>query len=52
MTPAQRSGKPTAADSWEEVERFGRASWDWLRRFLDLPNGILSHDTFYRVAVG
>lgn len=37
------------ADSWEEVERFGRAKEAWLRTFLDLPNGIPSHDTFYRV---
>src|SRR5215218_1686560 len=37
------------ADSWEEVERFGRAKEGWLRRFLALPNGIPSHDTFYRV---
>jgi predicted transposase YbfD/YdcC len=37
------------ADSWEEVERFGRAKIDWLRRFLALPNGIPSHDTFRRV---
>jgi predicted transposase YbfD/YdcC len=37
------------ADSWEEVERFGRAKHDWLKRFLQLPNGIPSHDTFNRV---
>ena len=37
------------ADSWEEVERFGRAKRDWLNGFLALPNGIPSHDTFYRV---
>jgi predicted transposase YbfD/YdcC len=37
------------ADSWEEVERFGLAREAWLRQFLDLPNGIPSHDTFYRV---
>lgn len=37
------------ADSWEEVERFGQAKADWLKRFLALPNGIPSHDTFYRV---
>jgi hypothetical protein len=37
------------ADSWEEVERFGLARQDWLRTFLGLPNGIPSHDTFYRV---
>jgi predicted transposase YbfD/YdcC len=37
------------ADSFEEVERFGRAKHDWLRRFLALPHGIPSHDTFNRV---
>jgi predicted transposase YbfD/YdcC len=37
------------ADSWEEVERFGRARHDWLKTFLALPHGIPSHDTFYRV---
>jgi predicted transposase YbfD/YdcC len=37
------------ADSWEEVERFGKAKEGWLRRFLALPNGIPSHDTFNRV---
>lgn len=37
------------ADSWEEVERFGRAKEGWLRTLLALPNGIPSHDTFYRV---
>lgn len=37
------------ADSWEEVERFGRAKHGWLGRLLALPNGIPSHDTFYRV---
>lgn len=37
------------ANSWADVERFGRAKTDWLLRFLDLPNGIPSHDTFSRV---
>src|SRR5437868_14916753 len=37
------------ADSFEEVERFGRAKQDWLKRFLALPHGIPSHDTFNRV---
>jgi predicted transposase YbfD/YdcC len=39
------------ADTWEEVEQFGRAKRDWLARFLALPHGIPSHDTFYRVFV-
>src|SRR5262245_49801686 len=37
------------ADSWEEVEQFGEAKHDWLKRFLALPNGVPSHDTFGRV---
>lgn len=37
------------ANSWEEVETFGDAKEGWLKRFLALPNGIPSHDTFYRV---
>lgn len=38
-----------AADGWTEIVRFGRAKEDWLRKFLELPNGIPSHDTFGRV---
>jgi hypothetical protein len=37
------------ADDWAAVERFGNAKLDWFRRFLELPNGIPSHDTFGRV---
>jgi predicted transposase YbfD/YdcC len=37
------------ADSWAEVERFGESKEGWLKGFLALPNGIPSHDTFYRV---
>jgi predicted transposase YbfD/YdcC len=37
------------ADSFEGIERFGEARRDWLQRFLALPNGIPSHDTFNRV---
>ena len=37
------------ADSWVEVEEFGKAKEKWLRTFLILPNGIPSHDTFGRV---
>ena len=32
-----------------DVELFGRSKYDWLKRFLKLPNGIPSHDTFGRV---
>ena len=37
------------ADHWVEIEEFGKAKEDWFRRFLKLPNGIPSHDTFGRV---
>jgi predicted transposase YbfD/YdcC len=37
------------ADSWTDVEKFGVAKGEWFARFLELPNGIPSHDTFGRV---
>ena len=37
------------ADNWVEIEEFGKAKSDWFARFLKLPNGIPSHDTFGRV---
>jgi predicted transposase YbfD/YdcC len=37
------------ADNFEEIERFGEGRQDWLKRFLALPHGIPSHDTFNRV---
>lgn len=37
------------ADSWTEVEAFGKAKREWLSSFLNLKNGIPSHDTFGRV---
>ena len=38
-----------AAETWEEIEEFGRAKESWFRKFLALPNGVPSHDTFRRV---
>jgi len=37
------------ADTWEEIAEYGRAKENFFRRFLELPNGIPSHDTFERV---
>ncbi len=37
------------ADSWTEIELFGKSKRKWLQTFLELPNGIPSHDTFGRV---
>lgn len=37
------------ADNWVDIERYGNAKQEWLSEFLDLSNGIPSHDTFGRV---
>ncbi len=37
------------ADDWQQVVTFARRRYDWLKGFLELPNGIPSHDTFERV---
>jgi predicted transposase YbfD/YdcC len=36
-------------DDFVEIEAFAKAKEDFFRRFLDLPHGIPSHDTFRRV---
>jgi len=37
------------AESWNDMEAYGKAKEPWLKTFLPLPNGIPSHDTFNRV---
>ena len=37
------------AEGWTDVANFGRQKETWLGQFLDLRNGIPSHDTFGRV---
>jgi predicted transposase YbfD/YdcC len=37
------------AEHFTEMETFGKAKEGWFRTFLELPNGIPSHDTFGRV---
>lgn len=37
------------AESWTDIESFGQQKTVWLSQFLDLANGIPSHDTFGRV---
>jgi predicted transposase YbfD/YdcC len=36
-------------EGWTDVELFGKSKRKWLETFLELPNGIPSHDTFGRV---
>lgn len=42
-------GAICGADNWVAIAAFGQAKYDWLKTFLELPNGIPSHDTFGRV---
>ena len=37
------------AESFADIALYGRCKHPWLKRFLALPNGIPSHDTFRRV---
>jgi predicted transposase YbfD/YdcC len=37
------------ANGWADIARFGQDKIDFFRTFLELPNGIPSHDTFGRV---
>lgn len=37
------------AETWSEVEQYGEYHQGWISNFLDLENGIPSHDTFGRV---
>ncbi len=36
-------------DDWPDIEQFARERETWFRRFLRLPHGVPSHDTFERV---
>ena len=42
-------GVIAGADSWVDVANYGLSKLDWLETFLELPNGIPSHDTLGRV---
>ena len=37
------------AETWNDIENYGKSKEPWLKGFLQLPNGIPSHDTFNRV---
>lgn len=36
-------------DGWDEISMFANSKEKWLKNFLELPNGIPSHDTMQRV---
>ncbi len=37
------------SDGWDEIAMFAESKKEWLKKFLELPNGIPSHDTIQRV---
>lgn len=39
----------SGANSWDDIAQYGRQKQAWLATFLELSNGIPSHDTFARV---
>lgn len=39
----------SGCDDWNEIELYGETKEEWLRKYLELANGIPSHDTFNRV---
>lgn len=39
------------ADGFVAISEFGKAKEKWFRKFLELPNGIPSHDTFTNVFI-
>jgi len=44
-------GTICGADNWEEIAEFGESKREWFATFLELENGIPSHDTFRRVFI-
>lgn len=36
-------------EGWEDIEIFAEEREEWFKEFLELPNGIPSHDTIYHV---
>ena len=39
----------TGGEGFNDMELFGKIKFEWLKTFLELPQGIPSHDTFNRV---
>ena len=42
-------GVMCGCEDWEEIAEFGKARYEHLKKYLELPNGIPSHDTIRRV---
>ena len=49
MVSEKNNDRICGVDDWVGIEKFSKEEEPWLRTFLELPNGIPSHDTFNRV---
>ena len=38
----------SGADNWPEIGAYGKAKYEWIKEFLELPCGIPTHHTFGR----
>ena len=41
----------SGCETWEDIEDCGQYKFEWLKRFLELPHGIPSHDTIRRLFI-
>ena len=41
----------SGCETWDDIQEYGEFKLEWLRRFLDLPHGIPSHDTIRRLFI-
>ncbi len=41
----------SGAETWEDIEDYGKYKLEWLQRFIELCNGVPSHDTVRRVFI-
>jgi predicted transposase YbfD/YdcC len=39
----------SGCEDWNEMELYGQEKYEWLTKYLELPHGIPSHDTFNRL---
>jgi predicted transposase YbfD/YdcC len=39
----------SGVEHWTEIESYGKTKYKWFKKFLELPHGVPSHDTFSRV---
>lgn len=42
-------GVLSGCNDWDEIEQYGIEKEDWLKKFIELPHGVPSHDTINRV---